>query len=238
MSSFADSMIDTPAEHCANKVWYSNSMSFKLTKKQQRVVVNLVLALTVMVLASFGLVYVSPDGEILPAPPKSALESAPSPVAQVLGQSTTTLPGGELESAVVVRVIDGDTIQLQDGRTLRYIGIDTPETKHPTVGKECYGDQASRRNLELVEGQTVQLEKDVSETDRYQRLLRYVWLNDRMINEQLVAEGYATAVSFPPDIRHQAELQAAEQEAREAGLGLWSACQLPTIDASPTPTQQ
>ncbi len=90
-------------------------------------------------------------------------------------------------------MVDGDTIDvLMEGREyrVRYIGIDTPETVHPTRGEEPYGREASSRNKELVSGQTVYLEKDVSETDRYGRLLRYVWLADgSMVNATLVAEG-------------------------------------------------
>ena len=80
----------------------------------------------------------------------------------------------------MVNVVDGDTIDVTvDGveRRVRYIGIDTPETVHPTRGVELYGKDASACNAQLVEGKTVQLEKDVSETDRYGRLMRYVWLS-------------------------------------------------------------
>ena len=83
--------------------------------------------------------------------------------------------------AQVVHVVDGDTIDVRiDGKEyrVRYIGIDTPETVHPTRGEEPYGREASNRNKQLVSGQTVYLEQDVSETDRYGRLLSYVWLDD------------------------------------------------------------
>ena len=76
-------------------------------------------------------------------------------------------------------MIDGDTIEVDmngSQYTVRYIGMDTPETVHPTRGVEPYGHEASKRNRELVEGKTVYLEKDISETDRYGRLLRYVYL--------------------------------------------------------------
>lgn len=128
------------------------------------------------------------------------------------------------EKALVADVIDGDTVRLSDGRVVRYIGIDTPETKHPTKGKECFGEQASLRNTELVEGQVVSLETDVSETDRYQRLLRYVWLDGQLINHQLVSEGLAVARSYPPDIRYQELFSEAERIAWEGGVGLWSEC--------------
>ena len=71
----------------------------------------------------------------------------------------------------VIKVIDGDTIVLETGETLRYIGIDSPEI---SGGKECFADKASEKNKELVLGKEVYLEKDISETDRYKRLLRYV----------------------------------------------------------------
>lgn len=125
---------------------------------------------------------------------------------------------------VVSEVIDGDTIRLSSGETVRYIGIDTPETRHPQKGKECFGSEASKFNEDLVLGKTVQLEKDVNETDRYGRLLRYVWLDGVMINQTLVAGGYAHATPYPPDVKYQSLLDTAEKEAREASRGLWSSC--------------
>lgn len=132
----------------------------------------------------------------------------------------------------VVSVVDGDTIKIESGETVRYIGIDTPETKHPTKKVECFGQEAAQRNQELVLDKYVILEKDVSNTDRYGRLLRYVWIDDVFINKQLVEEGYALASSYPPDVAKQDEFRAAEREAREQLRGLWSAC--PTVvDDSP-----
>ena len=133
---------------------------------------------------------------------------------------------------IVKRVVDGDTIELDNGKTLRYIGIDTPETKHPTKGVECYGEEAYKKNKELVEGKRVQLEKDVSEMDRYGRLLRYVYVlpDDAsrsatlLINQYLVQEGYAHAVTFPPDVKYTEYFKNIEREAREKNKGLWSAC--------------
>ena len=130
----------------------------------------------------------------------------------------------DLELVTVAEVVDGDTIRLSDGRVIRYIGIDTPETKHPQQGIECFGQAASQRNKELVVGKQVQLEKDTSETDRYGRLLRYVWLEGHLVNEQLIAEGYAVAISYPPDIKYQEQLRKAEEESRQKNLGLWAVC--------------
>lgn len=127
--------------------------------------------------------------------------------------------------AVVVNVVDGDTIDVTvDGveYRVRYIGIDTPETVHPTRGVEPYGKEASVRNVQLVEGKTVYLEKDVSETDQYGRLLRYVWLEDgSMVNETLVAEGYAQVATYPPDVRYTDRFTELQRVARAEGRGLW-----------------
>lgn len=126
------------------------------------------------------------------------------------------------EVVTISRIVDGDTIKTTDGRTIRYIGIDTPETKDPNRPDGCYGQEASTKNQELVEGQQVELEKDVSETDHYGRLLRYVYKDGIMINEVLVKEGYAVAISYPPDVKYQDLFRHAETEAREQLRGLWS----------------
>jgi micrococcal nuclease len=138
--------------------------------------------------------------------------------------------------ARVVRVIDGDTIEVDralDGRAaVRYIGIDTPETVAPGQPVGCFGREASDRNKELVEGKTVFLEKDVSETDQFGRLLRYVYLADgQMVNELPVSGGYAQASTYPPDVKYQDRFTAVQQQAREAGKGLWGPACAPT----PTP---
>lgn len=139
----------------------------------------------------------------------------------------------EEETFLVVRVIDGDTIELETGEKVRYIGIDTPETKHPSVDIECYGKEASDKNKELVEGKGVRLEKDVSETDKYNRLLRYIYIDNIFVNEYLVKEGFAKSSSYPPDIKHQDQLKEAEKYARENNKGLWG--EICNLEPSPTP---
>jgi micrococcal nuclease len=136
----------------------------------------------------------------------------------------TAVAGGD-PSGRVLRVVDGDTIHvLLDGRdvTVRYIGIDTPETVAPGRPVEAFGREASARNKELVDGKVVTLEKDVSETDRFGRLLRYVYVDGQMVNATLVREGYATSSTFPPDVKHQELFKQLEREAREAKRGLWA----------------
>lgn len=130
--------------------------------------------------------------------------------------------------AKVVRVIDGDTIEVDLGNNniqkVRYIGIDTPETVDPRKTVQCFGKEASSKNKELVENNTVGLEKDVSETDKYGRLLRYVYAGDLFINQLLVNEGYAYASSYPPDIKYQDKFTEAQRQAQASNRGLWSAC--------------
>ena len=124
----------------------------------------------------------------------------------------------------VTRVIDGDTIEVMHHGVptrVRYIGVDTPETVHPSKPVECYGKEASERNKALVSGQSVRLERDISDTDRYGRLLRYVYVEDVFVNHALVVEGYAHARAYPPDVQYSELFREAEREAREAGRGLW-----------------
>lgn len=119
----------------------------------------------------------------------------------------------------VIRVIDGDTITIEGNYRVRYIGIDTPET-YPRA--EAYGNEAWQANKQLVEGRRVRLEKDVSEVDRYDRLLRYVYVDDVFVNAELVKMGLARARAYPPDTRYQDYLEDMEAEARDAGRGMWA----------------
>lgn len=129
------------------------------------------------------------------------------------------------ETFLVTKVIDGDTIQIEGGRTVRYIGIDAPETHDRRKGVQCFADEATAKNRGLVEGKEVRLEKDVSETDKFGRLLRYVYVGKTFVNDLLVRLGYATAATFPPDVMHQSKLLEAQKEARENNRGLWALCQ-------------
>ena len=134
--------------------------------------------------------------------------------------------------ATVARVIDGDTIELQNGETVRYIGIDTPETVHPDKPAECFGTEATRANRRLVAGKQVRLERDVSNHDKYDRLLRYIYVNDTFVNKYLVEHGYAHAVSYPPDVKYQDILRKAQRTARRRERGAWGACTDTTEPAS------
>jgi micrococcal nuclease len=123
----------------------------------------------------------------------------------------------------VLTVVDGDTIDVRlEGRTVRvrYIGINTPETKHPKKGVEPFGKEAKEANRRLVNGKTVRLELDVEKWDRYRRLLAYVYVGDTMINAELVRQGYAQVATFPPNVKYQDLFLKLQREAREAKRGL------------------
>ncbi|OGY08191.1 MAG: hypothetical protein A2700_00330 [Candidatus Blackburnbacteria bacterium RIFCSPHIGHO2_01_FULL_44_64] len=160
----------------------------------------------------------------------------PSPPTTLLDNKTQTTPApapstdppNDPSTFLVTRVIDGDTIEIQESyspeqrRRVRYIGIDTPETVHPDKEVECFGREAKAENERLVLGKNIKLEKDISETDKYGRLLRYLWVENVFINDFLVRQGYAKSSTYPPDIKYQSQFSQAEKEARDQSRGLWA----------------
>jgi micrococcal nuclease len=151
-------------------------------------------------------------------------------------------PTGQTTKATVVRVVDGDTIVVNvDGTQykVRYIGMDTPETVDPSRPVQWMGPEASAANKALVLGRMIVLEKDVSETDRFGRLLRYVWLTDgaewTLVNLALVQQGFASVSTYPPDVKYVDVYLAAELGARTHLVGLWGAA--PTVEATGAPTE-
>lgn len=172
------------------------------------------------------------------APPMNTPETTTTlfytPTSNQTALGASCIPNNTLQTGKVVDVVDGDTIKVlldQDGQTytVRYIGIDTPES---TTQIEYFGAEASAKNAELVYGKIVTLIKDVSETDIYGRLLRYVLVDNIFVNYELVAQGYANTASFPPDITCIPTFQEAEQKASASKLGLWNAP--PTLAPLPT----
>lgn len=132
------------------------------------------------------------------------------------------------ESAAVRRAIDGDTLELTDGRLVRYIGIDAPEVRRRrgdewVVDPEPFGEAARDANASWVQGKRVKLEYDAESYDRYGRLLAYVYADGEMVNARLVREGYAEPLMIPPNVRYAEEFRRLAAEARQAGRGLWSA---------------
>jgi micrococcal nuclease len=138
-------------------------------------------------------------------------------------------PTGPTQDAVLVRIVDGDTIRVMVGgveERVRYIGIDTPElnTNSPAT-PDPYAGAATEANAQLLAGGRLVLEKDVSERDRYGRLLRDIWIERdgawMLVNLALVAEGYAQVSTYPPDVKYVDALLAAQRAARENERGLW-----------------
>ncbi len=141
-------------------------------------------------------------------------------------------PGPDgLERARVEWVTDGDTIRVSIGgatESVRLIGIDAPEVGRGHTVADCYSQEASDFLTWLVDGALVWLESDANDRDRYDRLLRYVWLEKGggyvMVNQQIVANGFAIARQYDDDVKHADQLAASELEAIESGRGIWSAC--------------
>jgi micrococcal nuclease len=137
-------------------------------------------------------------------------------------------PPGDLGPAVT-EVIDGDTIIVRAGgqrETVRLLGVDTPEVKHPTKPAECFGKEASSFTAALLPpGTGVRLERDTEERDVFGRLLAHVFRSDGLfVNRELIAHGYAAVLVIPPNQAYSSELRAAERQARAEGRGLWGAC--------------
>jgi micrococcal nuclease len=129
---------------------------------------------------------------------------------------------------MVTRVIDGDTIEVSIGGTIykvRYIGIDAPELDDERPEFCALAQEATRLNRQLVDGKNVQLEKDVSETDKYERLLRYIYVDGTFVNVKLVRQGLAWAKVYKPDIKYQDTLEKAEAAARQDKIGIWQEIQ-------------
>ncbi len=131
-------------------------------------------------------------------------------------------PPPDSQSLITVeRVVDGDTIVIAGGERVRYIGMNCPEMRGWDGKSEPYAELATKRNRQLVEGKKVRLVKDVSERDKYGRLLRYVYVGDKFINAQLVREGLAYAFILPPDTGLSGKIEALEKEAQRLRRGVW-----------------
>ena len=130
----------------------------------------------------------------------------------------------------VVRVIDGDTIRValddpREQRTVRYIGVDTPETVKPGEPVQCYGEAASAFNRRLVAGRRVRLVLGRERRDRYGRLLAYVNVEGgALVEDELLRGGYARTLTIPPNDDRASHFALLERRARRQGRGLWTAC--------------
>ena len=160
----------------------------------------------------------------------------PSPEPTVAPRAVADAVPEDAQRVTVVNVVDGDTINVEpqeDGllatnatHTIRLLLVDTPETVHPNEPVACFGREASEFVNDQLLGETVWLEADTADTDRYGRFLRHVWLEDGTnFNLELVRRGYADALLYEPNDRYWDQFSAAAEEAQDSDFGLWSACQ-------------
>jgi micrococcal nuclease len=137
-------------------------------------------------------------------------------------------PAGKTVDAEVVRVVDGDTAQMEldngGEEAVRFIGVDTPESVAPGQRVECFGKKASRFTTGLLEGERVELRFGAERRDVYDRLLAYVYLGDRFVNAELVRLGFARTLEIAPNVAHAEQFARLQQAAANAGRGLWGTC--------------
>lgn len=148
----------------------------------------------------------------------------------MLSSCSTASSSQDPNAATVLSVIDGDTIDISiSGRTerVRLIGINTPETKHPTKGIECFGPEASAYLEQLLpKGTRLRVERDIEARDIYGRLLLYIYVadTDLFVNLELVARGFAQPMVFEPNTAHKLEFAHAATQAERSNIGMWQAC--------------
>lgn len=149
-----------------------------------------------------------------------------------LGASNAGNAAAQPGDALVVRVVDGDTVRVRiagqaDDEAVRLIGIDTPETHGPGGLRECFGEEASRRLEEILpEGTEVRVVRDAEPRDRFGRLLAYLYRrqDDLFVNLAMAEEGFAAPLTIPPNVAHRDAFVAAAGEARRRSIGLWARC--------------
>jgi endonuclease YncB( thermonuclease family) len=146
---------------------------------------------------------------------------------QSISQQTPQEIQSGQEFATVTFVVDGDTVEIQTKERVRLIGIDSPERGDPHYA------EARNKLSELVLNKQVRMGKDISERDRYGRLLRYLYVGNLFVNLEMVQRGYASAYTYPPDVKYSAQFLSAEQEARSKKVGLWIPVQPQPVQPSP-----
>jgi micrococcal nuclease len=135
--------------------------------------------------------------------------------------------GGETTLVHVVRAVDGDTLEVRAGArtdTIPLLGVDTPETHHPTKPVQCFGPEAAAYTKARLEGRDVRLEDDVERRDRYGRHLAYVIVDGERFNDELLRAGYARLLVIPPNGAHGRTMLQEELDAKRARRGLWGEC--------------
>lgn len=185
----------------------------------------LIISCFLIIISGFSLLWfgLQTSTTVLPSP-------TPTVLPWVQPEATSSgVVGVEGEQALVTKVVDGDTIELEDGRVVRFVGIDTPETVDPRRPVGCFGKQASNETKSLLSGKVVILQKDISDKDKYNRILRYIYLpledgQTLFVNDYLVREGFAKVLTYPPDVKFNTQLREAETDAKINKRGLWGKC--------------
>lgn len=144
----------------------------------------------------------------------------------------------KIEKVMVNRAVDGDTIELTDGRKIRYLNVDTPETVKAGTSVKCFGPEASKFNKELMtKNRTIWLTSDKAKTDRYGRDLRFVFLKDEetnkvelSVNANLVKLGFGQAKSYSPNTTYKKDFEKWQFEAQKNNIGIWKSCPKPFED--------
>ena len=161
------------------------------------------------------------------------LEVSPSPTSIEISENTPeaslSAQRSEEEKVLVTKVVDGDTIDLENGETVRFVGIDTPETVDPRRPVGCFGKEASNETKGLLTNKVVILQKDITDKDKYGRILRYIFLplengQTLFVNDYLVREGFARVYTYPPDTKFDVQFREAEKAAKINKRGLWGKC--------------
>ena len=182
----------------------------------------LVIASLLIIIFGFGFLWFGLKPALLRPISTPVVETTPI----ATSSATQEIEG---ERALVTKVVDGDTIDLENGKTVRFVGMDTPETVDPRRPVGCFGKEASSETKSLLSGKVVILQKDVTDTDKYGRILRYVYLpledgKILFVNDYLVREGFAKVYTYPPDVKFDNQFREAEKEAKMGKKGLWGKC--------------
>lgn len=187
-----------------------------------RTAVRRLLACAALVLALQGTGCSAAPTSATPVPP-----AGPGATLSVTVSSAAASGGGVADSMTVtlVRVVDGDTIVVEmpdgTGERVRYIGVDAPESPREEAPGERLAAEARSHNEALLHSGPLRLRFDVRERDDCGRILAYVWAGSVFVNHRMVLDGFATAVSYPPNLTYQSQLMDAQQQARRAGVGVW-----------------
>lgn len=185
-----------------------------------------------MIICGSFLLWSGLSNTALPGVPINIVSTATESTKSALPVAENSVKGISGERALVLNVIDGDTIEISlNGleEKVRLVGIDTPETKDPRRPVGCFGKEASSETKSLLQDKIVILQQDVTDKDKFGRLLRYVYLpmEDKQllfVNDYLVRTGFAKVYRYPPDVKFNEQFMQAQQEAKNNKKGMWGKC--------------